>query len=149
MEQLVRVKEAFDDGTAVVVHVRESACSGDCHKCGGCGAAKETILLKAENPIGAVRGDLVKLESATGPVLKAAAVLYLLPMLLFFVGYFAGDVLFGHGALVGCLAFVASIALVVLYDRKIGKTGETGYTITEFVERSFLNTGKKGDNDID
>ena len=149
MEQLVRVKEAFDDGTAVVVHVRESACSGDCHKCSGCGAAKETILLKAENPIGAVRGDLVKLESATGPVLKAAAVLYLLPMLLFFVGYFAGDVLFGHGALVGCLAFVASIALVVLYDRKIGKTGETGYTITEFVERSFLNTGNKGDNDID
>ena len=149
MEQLVRVKEAFDDGTAVVVHVRESACSGDCHKCSGCGAAKETILLKAENPIGAVRGDLVKLESATGPVLKAAAVLYLLPMLLFFVGYFAGDVLFGHGALVGCLAFVASIALVVLYDRKIGKTGETSYTITEFVERSFLNTGKKGDNDID
>ena len=149
MEQLVRVKEAFDDGTAVVVHVRESACSGDCHKCSGCGAAKETILLKAEKPIGAVRGDLVKLESATGPVLKAAAVLYLLPMLLFFVGYFAGDVLFGHGALVGCLAFVASIALVVLYDRKIGKTGETGYTITEFVERSFLNTGKKGDNDID
>ena len=149
MEQLVRVKEAFDDGTAVVVHVRESACSGDCHKCSGCGAAKETILLKAENPIGAVRGDLVKLESATGPVLKAAAVLYLLPLLLFFVGYFTGDVLFGHGALVGCLAFVASIALVVLYDRKIGKTGETGYTITEFVERSFLNTGKKGDNDID
>ena len=149
MEQLVRVKEAFDDGTAVVVHVRESACSGDCHKCSGCGAAKETILLKAENPIGAVRGDLVKLESATGPVLKAAAVLYLLPMLLFFVGYFTGDVLFGHGALVGCLAFVASIALVVLYDRKIGETGETGYTITEFVERSFLNTGKKGDNDID
>lgn len=149
MEQLVRVKEAFDDGTAVVVHVRESACSGDCHKCSGCGAAKETILLKAENPIGAVRGDLVKLESATGPVLKAAAVLYMLPILLFFVGYFAGYVLFGHGALVGCLAFVASITLVVLYDRKIGETGETGYTITEFVERSFLNTGKKGDNDID
>ena len=149
MEQLVRVKEAFDDGTAVVVHVRESACSGDCHKCSGCGAAKETILLKAENPIGAVRGDLVKVESATGPVLNAAALLYMLPMLLFFVGYFTGDVLFGHGALVGCLAFVASITLVVLYDRKIGETGETGYTITEFVERSFLNTGKKGDNDID
>ena len=82
MEQLVRVRETFDDGTALVVHVRESACSGDCHKCSGCGAAKETILLKAQNPIGARRGDLVKLESASGPVLKAAAVLYLVPMLL-------------------------------------------------------------------
>lgn len=149
MEQLVRVKEVFDDGTAAVIHMRESACSGDCHKCSGCGAAKETIVLKAKNPIGAARGDLVKLESATGPVLKAAVVLYLLPMLLFFAGYFAGDALLGRGALVGCLAFAASITLVVLYDRKIGKTGETDYTITEFVERSFLNTGKKGDNDID
>ncbi len=149
MEQLVRVKEAFDDGTAVVVHVRESACSGDCHKCSGCGAAKETILLKAENPIGAMRGDLVKLESATGPVLKAAAVLYMLPILLFFVGYFAGYVLFGRGALMGGLAFAASIALVVRYDRRIGKGDQTVYTITEFVERSFLNTGNKGDNDID
>ena len=149
MEQLVRVKETFDDGTATVIHVRESACSGDCHKCSGCGAAKETILLKAKNPIGAARGDLVKLESASGPVLKAAAVLYLLPMVLFFLGYYVGDVLVGRGALVGCLAFAASIALAVLYDRKIAKLDQTGYTITEFVERSFLNTGKKGDNNID
>ena len=149
MEQLVRVKETFDDGTAMVIHVRESACSGDCHKCSGCGAAKETILIKAKNPIGAARGDLVKLESASGPVLKAAAVLYLLPMVMFFLGYYVGDVLLGLGALVGCLAFAASIALAVLYDRKIAELDQTGYTITEFVERSFLNTGKKGDNNID
>ena len=145
MEQLVRVKETFDDGTAMVVHVRESACSGDCHKCSGCGAAKETILLKAKNPIGAVRGDLVTLESATGPVLKAAVVMYMLPMLLFFAGYFVGDALWQRGALTGGIAFAVSIVLAVVYDRKIGKTDKTGYTITGFVERSFLNSGKKGD----
>ena len=125
MEQLVRVKETFDDGTAMVVHVRESACSGDCHKCSGCGAAKVTILL------------------------KAAAIMYMVPMLMFFVGYFVGDAVFQRGPLVGCLAFVESIALVVLYDRKIGKNDKTCYTITGFVERSFLNSGKKGDNNID
>lgn len=134
MEQLVRVRETFDDGTALVMHVRESACSGDCHKCSGCGAAKETILLKAKNPIGARRGDLVKLESATGPVLKAAVVLYMLPMLLFFVGYFLGDLFWQRGALVGCLAFAASIALIVLYDRKVAKTVNCEYTITRFVK---------------
>lgn len=140
MEQLVRVKETFDDGTALVMHVRESACSGDCHKCSGCGAANETVLLKAENPIGARRGDLVKLESASGPVLKAAAVLYMLPMVLFFAGYFAGDSLWQRGPLVGCLAFAAGIGLAVLYDRKLGKTDKTGYTITGFAERSVLNS---------
>ena len=140
MEQLVRVRETFEDGTAMVIHVRESACSGDCHKCSGCGAAKETVLLKAKNPIGARRGDLVKLESETGPVLKAAAVLYMIPMLLFFAGYFVGDLLWQRGALNGCLAFVAGIGLAVAYDRKIGKTENNEYTITGFVEKSYLNS---------
>jgi len=140
MEQLVRVRETFEDGTALVMHVRESACSGDCHKCSGCGAAKETILLKAKNPIGARRGDLVRLESESGPVLKAAAVLYMLPMVLFFAGYFAGDRLWQAGALTGCIAFAAGICLAVFYDRRIGKTDDTGYTITGFAERSFLNS---------
>ena len=140
MEQLVWVRDTFEDGTAMVIHVRESACSGDCHKCSGCGAAKETVLIKAKNPIGAKRGDLVKLESATGPVLKAAAVLYMIPMVLFFAGYFLGDTLWGRGALTGCLAFAAGIGLAVLYDRKIGKTDKCDYTITGFVEKSFLNS---------
>ncbi|MBR4291082.1 MAG: SoxR reducing system RseC family protein [Oscillospiraceae bacterium] len=140
MEQRVLVRETFEDGTALVMHVRESACSGDCHKCSGCGAAKETILLKVKNPIGARRGDLVKLESETGPVLKAAAVLYMLPMLLFFVGYFVGDTLWQKGALMGCLAFAASIVLTVVYDRRLGKADKTIYTITGFVEKSFLNS---------
>lgn len=140
MEQLVRVRETFEDGTALVVYVRESACSGDCHKCSGCGAAKETILLKAQNPIGARRGDLVKLESETGPVLKAAAVLYLLPMVLFFAGYALGAWLWELGALLGCIGFAGGIVLTVFYDRKLQKTDKTGYTITGFVERSFLNT---------
>ena len=140
MEQIVRVKKTFDDGRAQVICIRESACSGDCHKCSGCGAAKETVLLKAKNPISARRGDLVKLESATGPVLKAAAVMYMIPMLLFFAGYFVGDALWQRGALIGCLSFVAAIGLAVLYDRKIGKTDKCEYTITGFVEKSYLNS---------
>ena len=56
MDQLVRVKEVFQDGTADVLLVRESACSGDCHKCSGCGAAKETLIVRAQNPIHAGLG---------------------------------------------------------------------------------------------
>lgn len=132
MQQLVRVRQVHEDGTATVIHIRESACSGDCHKCSGCGAAKEAILLDAKNPIGARPGDLVTVESETGPVLKAAAVMYMLPMVLFFAGYAIGAV-FQQGALVGCLAFLVSIGLAVLYDRKVVKKQNTGYTITGFV----------------
>ena len=101
-------------------------------KCSGCGAATEAILLEARNDLGAKTGDLVKIEAASGPVLKAAMVMYLVPMILFFVGYAIGDALWGLGALVGCLGFVVSIALAVLYDRKVVKKQETTYIITKY-----------------
>ena len=45
------------------------------------------MVFTARNPIGARPGDMVTVESATGPVLKAAAVLYLMPLVLFIAGY--------------------------------------------------------------
>jgi sigma-E factor negative regulatory protein RseC len=132
MTQKVRVKALISENMATVIHVRQSACSGDCHKCSGCGAQQETLELTARNPIGAKPGDLVVMEAETGPVLKAAAVLYLLPLGLFFLGYLLGQVLWGRGGLVGCLAFAAAIGLSVCYDRLMGKKKETEYTITGF-----------------
>ena len=67
MTQTVRVQSCNPDGTAQVVHIRQSACSGDCHKCSGCGAAQETLVLTARNPIGAAPGDLVQIEAETAP----------------------------------------------------------------------------------
>lgn len=144
MEQLVRVREVYDNGTAQVICIRESACSGDCHKCSGCGAAKETILLTADNPIGAAAGDLVNLRSQTGPVLKAAMVLYMMPLVLFFAGYALAAVLNLSGALFGCMAFVLSIILIVVYDRRMAKKDNTIYTITGFAADSLLQSKKRG-----
>ena len=111
MEQIVRVKQAHSDGTATVVHMRQSACSGDCHKCSGCGAAAEQIQLEAVNEIDAQAGDFVKIESASAPVLKAAAVMYVVPMVLFFLGYLIGLLAWNSGGLTGGLAFVIGIEI--------------------------------------
>ena len=143
MEQLVRVREVYPNGTAQVIHVRESACSGDCHKCSGCGAAKEAVLFTARNPIGARAGDLVKVESDTAPVLKAATVLYMMPLVLFFAGYFLGERLGMSGGLFGCLAFALSIGLIVVYDRKVVKKANLEYTITAFAGDSLLQSMRK------
>lgn len=145
MEQIVRVKEAHNNGTATVMLQRESACSGDCHKCSGCGAAKEVMIFEAQNPIGAGRGDLVVIESQTGPVMKAVGVFYVLPLVLFFVGYFLGDALLGMGGLVACLSFVGAIALTVVYDRRIAKK-EQVHTITGYAGDHLLKSVKKGDH---
>lgn len=136
MTQRVRVQTCNEDGTAQVVLVRESACSGDCHKCSGCGAAKETITITAQNPIGAKPGEVVNVTSESGPVLMAAAVLYMVPMVLFFVGYYIGDVLWGLGGLAGGFAFALGIGLAVVYDRKIARKKNTIYTITGYVAKA-------------
>ena len=136
MEQVVRVKQCHSDGTATVICLRESACSGDCHKCSGCGAAKETILLEAENPIGARTGELVTLRSATAPVLKAAAVMYMLPLVLFFAGYGLGE-MWNAGGPVGGICFVFAIALAVVYDRKVVKKQKTVHTIIGYAGNSL------------
>ena len=137
MTQTVRVQKVHEDGTAQVMHIRQSACSGDCHKCSGCGAAQETLLLTAQNPIGARVGEVVVIESQSGPVLAAAALLYVLPLILFFLGYLAGSLLWGQGPLWGCAAFVVGIAIAVLYDRVVAKKKQTVYTITGYAQKDL------------
>lgn len=144
MEQTVRVLKCDSLGTAQVIHIRQSACSGDCHKCSGCGAAKETLMLTAQNPIGAKPGDLVRINASSGPVLKAAAILYLLPVALLIGGYLLlmpkGLGLLGSG-----IGFLLGILLVCLYDRKVASKQNTEYTITAILE----GDPDKGDNDLD
>ena len=103
------------------------------------------MLFRAVNAIGAAPGDLVTVTSESGPVLMGAAVLYMVPLVLFFVGYLAGAA-FGAGAAVGCLAFVLGIVLAAVYDRQVAAKKETVYTITGY---SSGNSHTKGDNDLD
>ena len=134
MEQLVKVRKIHKDGTATVIHVRESACSGDCHKCSGCGAAKEAVVFTADNPIGAKRGDMVKVESSTAPVLKAAVVLYVLPLVLFFLGYWLGTLPGTFGTIGGVLGFMLGVVIVIVYDRLVVNKANIRYTITAFAD---------------
>lgn len=129
MEQIVKVHRICDHGQAEVIHVRQSACSGDCHKCSGCGAAKETLIVRADNPIEAPVGAMVRLRSDTAGVLKAAALVYLMPIVLFFLGYALGATAGVSGGAVGCLGFALGIALAVAADRYAHKHQKTVYTI--------------------
>lgn len=135
MQQLVKVLTCDSDGTAQVACLRQSACSGDCHKCSGCGAVEQTMIFTARNPIGANPGDMVTVESATAPVLKAAAVLYMLPLVLFIAGYLVG-MHWQLGGLIGALAFACSIAIIIVYDRLVMKKKNTVYTIIGFAPKA-------------
>ncbi len=133
MEQIVNVQKVFADGTAQVLRIRESACSGDCHKCAGCGSTQQKMLLTVQNPIDAQPGDRVILQTETGPVLKAAVMLYILPLVLFVGGYLAGEWLLQSGIALSLVGLCAGFALVRAYDRHLSKK-HTTYTITGFAE---------------
>lgn len=132
MEQIVRVRRICDNGQAEIIHFRESACSGDCHKCSGCGAQQETLIVRAENPIGAREGDFVTVSTDTGHVLSMAVVVYVIPMVLFFLGYALGYALGVSGGIVGGIGFAIGVVLIVLADRYYQKRKKTVYTITGY-----------------
>lgn len=92
------------------------------------------MIFAARNPIGARPGNFVIVESATAPLLKAAAVLYMLPLVLFIAGYLLG-MQWNLGGLVGGLAFVLSIAIVIVYDRMVMQKRNMVYTIIGFAPK--------------
>lgn len=125
------MKSVSDDGTAQVL-LRRSACSEDCHQCAGCGAKAQRLMLTARNPIGAKPGDWVTIRTGTSTVLEAAAVVYVLPVILFFLGYLLGTLIWQAGALLGGIAFVLGIAAAVVYDRRSAVKKKITYTITGY-----------------
>lgn len=123
MTQIATVKRLVGETSAEVLVRRQSACGHDCASCGGCGpdsAAQVTAV--AENELGARPGDTVQVESESGRVLGMAAALYLVPLVLLFVGYFIASGVFrleeGPSMAVGIACLVISFAANYLLDRR-------------------------------
>ena len=134
MQQRVQVARIFPDGYAEVFVQRESACSGDCHKCSGCGAAKQQVFVRARNAIGARPGDKVIVSSDDRQILPAMLVVYILPLVLLLAGYFAG---LGLGMMPGISAaagFAIGIVLMILYNRHVQRKQPVTFVITGYAE---------------
>ncbi len=123
MEQQARVIRLVDGQTAMVAVQRKSACSGDCHTCHGCPHPEETVVVSAGNPLGAEAGDEVVIRSATGRVLKLAMMLYLMPLALFFLGYFQAGGGEGRRMAFGGMLFALGIGVCVVVSRQMKKSG--------------------------
>ena len=127
--------EAVSGKIAVVSVLRESACSGDCHKCAGCGAVKQTLQIRADNPIGARVGDKVYVDSSTGIVLWSAVLVYLVPILGFFAGYFLGSRWQCLGILT-IAGFLLGWVPALCYNACVKKRPPK-YTLTAFAEQQW------------
>ena len=104
----------IQDNNAVVKVKRSSAC-GNCGAC-AMGTRPDEMLLTVPNPPQGHVGDYVELELASGQVLKASAITYVIPLLALILGVVLGYLLgkeFGFnqelaGSLLGLLFTVLS-----------------------------------------
>jgi positive regulator of sigma E activity len=99
-------------------------------------AAQENLIVEAENRIGASAGDWVMIEGATRKVAAAIGLVYVLPLALFFLGYFLAQELTGIGTQAGILGFLLGLLIAVLVSRRQQKKGtQIHYQVVAYAEK--------------
>ncbi len=125
---------ASDDGQVTVELDRSSACD----KCGGCSMSpKGTMHATARNNIEASLGDSVVIALDETTILKAAAIVYLVPLLAAILGFFIVSSLAqlftessaGIGAIGAVIGLGAAFLGVSRYDSKAGKDGTYSFRL--------------------
>ena len=130
MTQIATVEEILSGGYARISVPRKSACGHDCEECAGCGMTGAAIKAKAKNTAGAQPGQKVIVESSTKKLLGVVALVYVLPVVCFLLGYFLSE---GLAENVRYIIAIGAAALtmipIVLYDRHARRTNALTYTI--------------------
>lgn len=129
MTQTATVVRMVGQDLAEVTTVRQSACAHNCADCAGCGTQQVSITVRAKCLFEVLPGDKVEIYS-DNRVLSYAALVYLVPMVLFLTGYFAVPFLTEALRYVCAGAgFVLGIALAVLCDRAVRRRNAVTYQI--------------------
>lgn len=101
---------------------KESACS-HCNKCSDSAKITNNFTLISDREDIKV-GDIVTFEMEDKQVFKAALIVYIIPLIAMFVGYFLGDRYgFSEGKNIGIsfLFLVLSFLGIFIYDKKVVK----------------------------
>lgn len=129
MEQTGKVVEISRDNVAKIEIKRKSSCSSDCSKCGGCAHPDQIMIVEAQNECGACVGDNILLHSKSRGILSIAALVYIMPILLMFVGYFIMPG--GEGVKIAASAagLVIGALLCAAYSARVKKAKTQFFTI--------------------
>lgn len=128
MKQTGTVTKLLDGGLAQVSIERGTAC-GHCTGCGECVYGKQ-IFIEAVNKVLAKPGDKVTVESETGVIMQVAVLIYLVPVVMLFLGYGLGALAHlsqGRCILASFVSLLIGIVFITLLGRRHKKID---YTIT-------------------
>ncbi len=129
---------------AKVAITKKSACE-NCSASGVCHPGEQEYM-EAANPLGAKKGQKVKVMLAPQVYLKASIILYGIPMAVFVAAAIAGKNLglrYGTESSSDLWAFVAGMACMVvsflfirMYNKKVEKTEEYKPVIVEILDKT-------------
>lgn len=131
MTQIATIEKLLDADHAEIAVARQSACGHDCAECAGCGSTGASVYARASNPIGARPGQKVVVESSTKNVIGIILLVYMVPVALFFLGYFLSISFFPPAGkyVTAVIAFALGMIPAVLYDRRLRRQGGMDFTI--------------------
>ena len=113
------VKSVSGEFCSVVVR-RKTACGDNCASCSG--ACKMNFgQVTAKNSAGAKAGDSVVIEMESNKVLFSAFLVYILPILVFFISFFAVQKIYLSNSIASGAAAVLTVIsffITILYDRR-------------------------------
>lgn len=131
MTQIATIERILDATHAEISVPRKSACGHDCEECAGCGVTGSAVHAKAVNSIGAMPGQKVVVESSTQNMLGIIFLVYMVPVVLFLLGYLLSTPLqsvpLRYG--IATASFVLGIVLATLYDRRLKQQGGLKFNI--------------------
>ena len=130
MTQIATVEKILDAGFVEISVPRKSACGHDCEECAGCGMTGAAIHARASDPVGVKPGDKVVVQSETKKLLGVVALVYLLPVVAFLLGYFLSEGLAEKVRYIIAIAAAAAAFLPsIFYDRYAKRREVLTYTI--------------------
>lgn len=138
MTQTATVEQKLERGQVLLSVARQSACGHDCEKCAGCGVLAGSLRVKAEDTIGDLEvGEKVLVTTSNRQVILIAAMVYLIPIVAFLIGYASGDSLARSGgvyqqgihAAITLLLTAVGFLPAVWYDRRLKKQNGVTFQI--------------------
>lgn len=135
MTQTALVTRLNNNGFAEVSVLRGTACGGNCHSCGGTCSYKTELTVQAKNIVSAKPGDKVTISSSSSKIIGASALVYILPLITFFLGYGLASLFFAEAMsiVISILAFILGCLMVVLINKKIISKNPITFVITDIL----------------
>lgn len=136
MTQEAVITKLLPEGMAEVVVTRGTACGSNCGNCESC-IYDSKIKALARNDIQAGKGEKVVISSKTSFVFGAAMLVYVMPLVLFLIGFFIAHNLGaseGVCVLTSFLGLVLGAVIIVLSQRLKRDKKTLVYTIIGYSE---------------